>query len=155
MASVELRKMTKQEYDAWLPGAIAGYAAEHAAAGSRPSDRALEMAKKEFAELLPDGLATDQHHLLVATSDDVRVGVLWLQIPPSDQGAAFVFDVEVEGDLRGKGYGRATMLAAETYVRSHGHSKLRLHVFGQNAVARSLYESLGYETTNVMMTKEL
>ncbi len=155
MATVELRKMTAEEYEAWLPDAIAGYAAQHAEAGSRPADRSLEMAEQEFAGLLPDGLGTDQQHLLVATCDGKRVGILWLKIPPADEGGAFVFDVEVEPDLRGKGFGRATMLAAESYVRGHGSSQLRLHVFGGNTAARSLYESLGFETTAVMMTKAL
>ena len=147
--------MTTEEYEAWLPETIAGYAAQHAEAGSRPADRALEIARQEFAELLPDGPETDQQHLLVATSDGLRVGILWLKIPPSDQDAAFVFDIEVQEDLRGQGFGRATMLAAESYVRDHGNSTLRLHVFAANTTARSLYESLGYETTNVMMTKKL
>jgi ribosomal protein S18 acetylase RimI-like enzyme len=155
MMTVELRKMTTEEYETWLPDAIAGYAAQHAETRSRPADRSLEMAEKEFAELLPDGLETDQQHLLVATSDGLRVGILWLMIPPSDQGPAFVFDIEVDLDLRGKGFGRATMLAAESYVRGHGNSTLRLHVFGGNTAARSLYESLGFETTDVMMTKQL
>jgi ribosomal protein S18 acetylase RimI-like enzyme len=155
VTTVELREMTPTEYSMWRPKAITDYAAQHAAAGSIPADRSLETAEQEFEQILPDGLATDQQHLLVATSDGQRVGILWLKIPPSNEGAAFVFDIEVEADLRGKGHGRAIMLAAESYVRSHGNMRLRLHVFGTNFVARSLYESLGYETTNVMMSKEL
>jgi ribosomal protein S18 acetylase RimI-like enzyme len=155
VVTVELRTMTSQEYDAWRPGAIEGYAAEHADAGSRPAETALEQAHKEFDELLPDGVETPEHHLLVATDRGTGVGLLWLNVPPPPQRAAFVFDVEVDEALRGKGYGRAIMLAAEAYVRERGCSTLRLHVFGSNTVARSLYESLGYETTNVMMSKRL
>jgi ribosomal protein S18 acetylase RimI-like enzyme len=40
-------------------------------------------------------------------------------------------------------------------VRDKGNTQLRLHVFGNNAVARALYESLGFQTTNVMMSKSL
>jgi ribosomal protein S18 acetylase RimI-like enzyme len=151
---VELRTMTSQEYDAWLPGAIEGYAAQHADAGSRPAETSLELAHKEFGELLPDGVDTPEHHLLVATDAGTRVGLLWLNVP-AQQRTATVFDVEVDQAQRGKGYGRAIMLAAEAYVRERGCSTLRLHVFGSNAVARSLYESLGYETTNVLMAKRL
>lgn len=154
MASVDLRPMTSAEYAAWMPAAIADYAAQHAAAGSRPADTSLDLARQEFAELLPEGLETEQHHLLVAESDGVRVGILWLRVPSAGD-AAFVFDVEVEPELRGKGHGRAIMLAAESYARDLGATALRLHVFGSNTVARSLYESLGYETTNVNMTKSL
>ena len=154
MASVDLRTMTATEYDAWVRAAIAGYAAAHAAAGSMPADTAPELARQEFADLLPQGLETEQHHLLVAVSQGVPVGVLWLRVPPTGD-AAFVFDVEVEPSQRGKGYGRAIMLAAESYALALGATALRLHVFGGNTVARSLYESLGYETTNVNMMKRL
>ena len=154
MASADVRPMTTAEYDAWVPAAIADYAAQHVAAGSRPAETSLELAHTEFAELLPEGLQTDHHHLLVAESAGERVGILWLRIPSSGD-AAFVFDVEVETQQRGKGYGRAIMLAAESYARDRGATALRLHVFGTNTVARSLYESLGYETTNVNMTKSL
>jgi ribosomal protein S18 acetylase RimI-like enzyme len=147
--------MTAQEYDAWRPGAIEAYAAGHADAGSRPAETSLEQARKEFDELLPDGVDTAEHHLLVAMDEGTRAGVLWLNVPPPPQRTAFVFDVEVDETLRGKGYGRAIMLAAEAYVRERGCSTLRLHVFGSNTVARSLYESLGYETTNVMMAKRI
>jgi len=154
VASVDLRTMTTEEYEAWVPAAIADYAAQHVAAGSRPADGSLDLARTEFAELLPGGLQTEQHYLLVAESAGERVGILWLRIPTSGD-AAFVFDVEVETQQRGKGFGRAIMLAAESYARDRGATALRLHVFGYNTVARSLYESLGYETTNVNMSKNL
>lgn len=69
--------------------------------------------------------------------------------------SAFVYDVEVDAAARGKGYGRGLMLAAEPYARDRGAGVLKLHVFGSNTVARGLYESLGYETTNVSMAKPL
>jgi ribosomal protein S18 acetylase RimI-like enzyme len=145
--------MSRPEFEAWLPAVIVDYAEQHAVSGSRPAEKSLELAHQEFAELLPDGVETDQQHLLVATLDGHRIGIVWLNIPPD--GPASVYDVEVEPALRGKGYGRAVMLVAESYARSHGATTLRLHVFGGNTVARSLYESLGYETTNVMMSKSL
>jgi ribosomal protein S18 acetylase RimI-like enzyme len=146
--------MTSAEYDAWVPATIAAYAAHHVAAGSMPADSSLELATKEFEELLPDGLQTAEHHLLVAESEGERVGILWLRVPSSGE-AAFVFDVEVDPQLRGRGHGRAIMLAAEPFARSLGAGALRLHDYGSNTVARSLYESLGYETTNVHMAKSL
>ena len=33
--------------------------------------------------------------------------------------------------------------------------KIQLHVFGHNSGARALYRKLGYEETNVIMTKRL
>jgi len=149
--------MTPDEYDAWLPNSIEEYAAEHARAGSRPADKSLEMAHEEFQKLLPHGLATPEHHLLVGHVDGAPVGFLWLRIPPAGPGSvdAFVYNVEVDPDQRGKGYGRGLMEGAEVYARDQGATAIRLHVFGHNTVARSLYESLGYATTNVNMVKPL
>jgi ribosomal protein S18 acetylase RimI-like enzyme len=38
-------------------------------------------------------------------------------------------------------------------VRSRGMTSLGLNVFGQNTVARGLYESLGYDVTALQMKK--
>ena len=84
------------------------------------------------------------------------MGMLWLNIPVDRQPVnAFVYDVEVESDQRGKGYGRGLMVGAESYSRDHGAATIKLHVFGENTVARALYTSLGYVETNVSMAKPL
>jgi ribosomal protein S18 acetylase RimI-like enzyme len=148
--------MTEEEYAAWYPEAIAGYADGHIKAGSMPADSAHEMAAKQFADLLPDGLATPAHHLLIGEADGERVGVLWLNIPTEGERVnAFVYDVEVEESQRGKGYGRGMMVGAERYALDHGAATIKLHVFGDNTVARGLYRSLGYVETNVNMAKPL
>lgn len=166
---VTLRPMTEAEYDAWYPRAVNEYAEDHIRAGSMPADKAHEMAAKQFAELLPDGQTTPAHHLLIGEVgeidevdevDEVRVGFLWLHIPVRDAAAtrpvnAFVYDVEVDAGQRGRGYGRVMMVQAEAYAAAHGAATIKLHVFGDNTVARSLYQSLGYVETNVNMAKQL
>jgi len=125
-------------------------------AGSMPADTAHDLAAKQFADLLPDGLATTAHHLLIGEVDGDRVGILWLNIPVEGEAVnAFVYDVEVESGHRGKGYGRGMMVGAESYSRDHGAATIKLHVFGDNTVARGLYTSLGYVETNVNMAKPL
>ena len=47
------------------------------------------------------------------------------------------------------------MVGAEDYSRDHGAGTIKLHVFGDNTVARGLYTSLGYAETNVNMAKPL
>jgi ribosomal protein S18 acetylase RimI-like enzyme len=148
--------MTVQEYDAWYPTAVTDYAEEHIKAGSMPADTAHEKAAQQFKDLLPEGLETPAHHLLTGEADGERVGLLWLNIPTDGENvAAFVYAVEVEKDQRGKGYGRGMMIGAETYAREHGATVIKLHVFGDNTVARGLYDSLGYVATNVNMAKPL
>jgi len=66
---------------------------------------------------------------------------------------AWVNDVEVDPEYRGRGYGRAAMLLAEREARVRGMTSLGLNVHGQNTVARSLYDSLGYQVTAQQMRK--
>ena len=156
MRDVTLRPMSEAEYVEWYPRAISEYAEGHIKAGSMPADTAHDLAAKQFADLLPDGLATTAHHLLIGEVEGERVGILWLNIPVEGEKVnAFVYDVEVESDQRGKGYGRGMMVGAESYARDHGAATIKLHVFGDNTVARALYISLGYLETNVNMAKAL
>lgn len=47
------------------------------------------------------------------------------------------------------------MEAIDPFARSRGAVEIGLHAFGRNAVARGLYQSLGFETRSVVMVKHL
>jgi GNAT superfamily N-acetyltransferase len=66
-----------------------------------------------------------------------------------------VFFVQIDEAHRGKGLGRATMFAAEEWTHARGGNRIGLSVFGPNTVARSLYDSLGYEAIAISMYKDL
>ena len=68
---------------------------------------------------------------------------------------AWVYNIEVDPAFRGRGYGRAAMILAEEEARSRGMTSLGLNVHGQNTVARSMYDSLGYGVTALQMKKPL
>ena len=89
--------------------------------------------------------------------DGQSVGWLWLalQSPRAEAGVGFIYDITIDEALRGRGYGRTAMQLAEDEARRHGLHALALNVFGQNAIARALYSSLGYAETSVQMRKEL
>ncbi len=156
MSDLTLRPMTVAEYDAWYPGAVSKYAEHHIRAGSMPADKAHDIAARQFAELLPDGVATEAHHLLVGEAGGAPIGMLWLNIRTGgERASAFEYDVVVDKDMRRRGYGRALMVAAESYLAPRGATAIKLHVFGDNTTALHLYESLGYVATNINMTKAL
>jgi ribosomal protein S18 acetylase RimI-like enzyme len=66
-----------------------------------------------------------------------------------------VSDIVVAPAAEGRGVGAALMAAAEDWARAHGFRLLSLHVFGENARARALYERLGYRLDIVKMIKTL
>ena len=149
--------MTAAEFLDFRRRTIVGYAAEHVQAGNWTADTAEERAAKETDALLPNGVDTPGMLLLVAqTANGEAIGVVWVSLKqPRGGEGAWIFDIEVEAEYRGRGYGRALLTAAEQECRRRGIESLALNVFGSNAVARSLYESAGYEVTTMQMRKVL
>lgn len=68
---------------------------------------------------------------------------------------AYVYDVGVAEEHRGRGHGRSLMLLAERVALADGMDTLGLHVFADNTPALRLYESLGYRVTSYNLYKHL
>ncbi len=143
--------MTWDEFDPWAEHSVRGFAARLAASGLMSAGDAADYAPRQLAELLPSGIATPLHVLRtvreVAPGEPV-VGQLWVRVapvrPPAVGVEAYVFDIELVEDARGRGLGTATMLAAEQVARDLGADTMRLTVFAQDAPAKRMYERLGY-----------
>ncbi len=150
--------MTDDEYSRWVTTSIAGYAESFVQNATMTAAEAAERSERDFAELLPDGRDTPEQHLWTVTdasTGDV-VGSLWINVRDRGIGrAAFVYDIEMDEGQRGKGYGRATMLAGEVAAKDLGATTMGLNVFGFNTTAINLYTSLGYEVTSQNMMKPL
>ena len=70
-------------------------------------------------------------------------------------GGAWLYDITIDEAERGRGIGRAAMIALEDELRALGHSAVTLNVWGGNEVARGLYRSLGWAEESVHMRKQL
>lgn len=149
--------MTPDAFARWQDEAIRSYAADKVRVGTWSEADAIERSTREYASLLPEGLATPGHELRsVVTADGEVVGMLWFG--PSDElgtDVAYIWAIEIDAAHRGRGYGRAALLALEPLARSLGYSSIGLHVFGDNEVARDLYRSAGYVETDVSMRKPI
>lgn len=153
-----LLPMNAEQFAAWRDALVKHYADEKVKAGSWSADRALELSEEDTRKLLPDGLATRNHHLFAIHDDrlDRQVGSLWIGV--MDWGAgplAFVYDLEVLPEFRRKGYATQAMQAAEVEARKLGLDTIALHVFGSNHAAQDLYRKMGYEVTDINMSKRL
>jgi ribosomal protein S18 acetylase RimI-like enzyme len=157
LSDIALEPMTQPEFEAWLPRAIVEYAQEHVVDGRWSEEEAVEKSRAEHEKLLPQGLATPDHHLWTITrsSDRKAVGLLWVHMMQTPRPHAFVYDIEINPDSRRRGYAEAAMKELEAVARRMGAETIRLHVFGHNTAARPLYVKLGYEPTNIVMAKSL
>lgn len=154
--SLTLQAMTPERFVSWNEHQITAFAQDKIDAGNWPEEGAIERSAKENAELLPLGLDTPGHDLFAATVDGREVGTLWLFTDPKlSPPETFIYDIEVEPTERGRGFGRELLEAAEGWCADHSIGMLRLHVFGFNEVAIGLYESAGFETTNINMAKQI
>ena len=149
---VRLRPLAEGEYADWDAAHRREYAqglVEHA--GLSPEEAEAKVAR-DIPAVLPDGLATAGVHLWVAEAEGRRVGTTFVGLRG---GEAWLYDITIEETERGRGYGRAAMLALEDEVRTLGFARLALNVWGGNEVARGLYRSLGYTEESVHMGKAL
>jgi ribosomal protein S18 acetylase RimI-like enzyme len=137
-------------------GAVEGYARDLVRAGGGSPDEVRERAAAQFVELLLHGLDTPGSWLMRVHDDEgTDVGVLWLGPNLQRPGVVHVFEIEIDRPHRGRGLGRAALLAAEDLVRAQGLTEISLNVFGFNDPARRLYDRLGYRVVSTAMTKTL
>ena len=155
---IRLDPITESAFPEKFETVVAGYAEQNVSAGTWAADEAIEKARAACTQLLPDGFSTPDNFLSVASdaASGEQIGFLWLALRRSaDKLQAFIYDIEVGDEFRGRGYGRAIMLACVDQARGLGAGSVGLHVFGNNTVARSLYTSLGFVETNVVMSLQL
>lgn len=151
-AEVRLRPLREDEFADWDEAHRREYArglVQHA----RLSPEAAEAkVAHDVPAVLPRGIATEGVRIWAVEADGRRVGTVFLGVRG---GEAWLYDITIDEAERGRGYGRAAMLALEPAVRELGFARLALNVWGANAVARGLYRSLGYAEDAVHMSKEL
>ncbi|AQQ52589.1 GNAT family N-acetyltransferase [Planococcus lenghuensis] len=148
-----LREMTPDEFDQYLSSAVVNYANDHAQAGTWTEEEALGQSKQQYAELLPKGTDTKNNYLYTVVDGAEPVGMIWLKKESDREG--FIYDICIREQHQSKGHGEKTMKLIEGEGRKLGLQKIGLHVFGHNQPARTLYEKLGYKTTNVIMAKDI
>lgn len=152
--TVALEPMTPERFASWRGPLIEEYAKDKVASGEWSAEGSAVRGRRSFEALLPNGVATPDHHLLRATADGEEIGTLWLYAD-AERSDGFIYDIAVAEEHRGRGLGRALLSAAEAWCRLRGLRTVSLHVFGHNTVARRLYESSGYEVTDLSMRKEI
>jgi ribosomal protein S18 acetylase RimI-like enzyme len=152
---IRLVALPDQDLEEWLALMWADYRSQLLSAGFSSEEASLNIEQNEKA-LFDNGVPNDHQRVFHVMDEEVKVGSLWLATrEKQNAGAWYVYDIMIDEEFRGKGFGRSTMRAAEEYVKSQGGTILELNVFGPNTVARGLYESLGYKTMTIGMRKDI
>jgi ribosomal protein S18 acetylase RimI-like enzyme len=150
---VELREKTPTDRRRWLEAMWVEYHDDLLSAGMTAEEAARNV-ERNREQLFVDGEPVEGQFMFDVLDDGEPVGSLWLGTRPESR-EWYIYDIVVDEGHRGKGLGRATMVAAEEYATAHGGSRLALNVFGPNVVARKLYESMDYQVMAVSMFKDL
>lgn len=150
--------MSPAAFAAYGESEIASFAEENVACGRWPAEGALARSRAEFAELLPQGLATPGHHLMeiLAGADGPVVGHLWFAVEERNgQQAAFVYDIVVHEAHRRQGHAARALQSLERLAGPLGFTRVSLHVAGDNEQAQRLYRQSGFAVTGVSMSKPI
>ncbi|WP_437318794.1 N-acetyltransferase family protein [Sorangium sp. So ce385] len=153
---ISLRPLEVAELEAFVDLVVCSYAEQRASAVDARTEDEQRNARSQIEAFLPQGLATPDHHIYAVLEGSAVVGHLWIGMTSADGfRSAFLYDIHLREDARGRGIGRRVMALAEEVARGLGARDIELHVFAQNAPARGLYESLGYRITSISMRKHL
>lgn len=157
MVEIRLSPMTEDDFKEMMSAGIIRYAEENVKAGYWTMDESLKRSRETHERVLPKGLSTEGHHFYNAMdpADGTVAGHIWFKEEPGSDRKAFIYDVFIKDEHRGKGYGKAMMLALISLAKAADFSSLALHVFASNGTALHLYESLGFETKSLNMIKQL
>lgn len=152
---VRLRELTAEELPAFIEAGDRFYVDDLVTHAGLTEERAREKSKRDHALSFPGGEVQRGHHVCAIEESDSgeRLGRMWFAL--RDDGTAFLYQVELDPSVRGRGLGREAMRLLEARARELGAARVELNVFGGNDVARGLYRSLGYAEQAVQMSKTL
>jgi ribosomal protein S18 acetylase RimI-like enzyme len=154
--AVRLRPVADDEIASFVAATRADYELGIVNAGLS-EEEAHAKAEHDFATLVRDGRPVAGQELFVVeeTETGTPVGRVWLGERFAGQPIGFLYDIEIDERVRGRGLGREAMLLVEEEARRRGFDEIRLNVFGGNETAHSLYRSLGYAEFTTGMRKRL
>lgn len=154
---MQLAQMNDQEFERFLDRGIKDFALDKVEAGTWAAEEAEQLSRESYRRFLPEGLQTKGAYIYNLMHEvDGNVGYIWFNVTEHLRGKeAFLLDIVVEEEHRGKGYGKEAMAALEQAAAGLGVNRIGLHVFGHNVRASELYRKMGYAVTDMTMYKEL
>jgi GNAT superfamily N-acetyltransferase len=134
----------------------ARYVLDRMAGNLLDAEQARQYTEQQWDALLPDGKTTRGHSFLdlIIAATNISAGCAWLFVD-SERSCAFIYELFLDAEQRGRGLGRASLEALERLAIDQGAATLGLNVFASNVHARTLYESFGFNPVSTDMIKQL
>ncbi len=146
---VQLREMSEEEFKKFCEYSINDYANDLMKSSVITMEEALAEAKKEFAEMLPNGLGTQDNALriIVDAAEKKAVGIIWYLFEMADDiKQVFLSDFIIKEEERRKGYASAALAEMERDARRNGCAESVIYVWRHNPPGINLYTKCGYVT---------
>lgn len=146
--------MSGAQYQGYLDYFIADYADEIAANYGLPGAEALDQARREVEDGLPQGLATPGQVLLsiIDPATDEVIGYIWYK-HSTEARSVFIYDFSILPAHRGKGLGKRALVLLEDELGRQGIRQMKLRVAGDNLRAKHVYDVSGFRVTGFNMSK--
>ena len=156
-SGVGLVSINDKDFKIYLESQITQYARDKIRAGTWNENEAIDLSRESFAKLLPDGRKTVGHSIMTIIDETTtdKVGILWVEWKNMEHKSSYIWDLVIYEKYRRRNYGTRALKSLEKMVKDRGISSITLHVFGHNKPAVSLYKSLGYFCTDMIMKREL
>ncbi|MDQ9126153.1 GNAT family N-acetyltransferase [Serratia fonticola] len=149
-----LRQMVREEFTIYRQIVITEYAKDLAESRKCSLEEALVRATKLIDSKLSNGTDTPSNRLnvMAAGESDTVFGYLWLTV---SEKTAWVYDIYIHPEWRGKGYGHAALDEMNGKLFLEGIVEIGLRVAENNGRAKKLYEKLGFEVSGFNLSKRL
>lgn len=161
--NVKFRKMNPQEYNSYYEYNISDYAKDLVKSSGITVEESLKQAKKEFADMLSEGMDTKDNSLMIIEDENTgkKVGIIWYLYELCDGvKQVFISDFVIYEEERRKGYAAAALAEMEHKAVEDDCTQSIIYVWKHNPPGVNLYTKCGYITfresdDGMYMKKEL
>ena len=153
--TIELVECDTVAYERHSESSLNNYANAKVQSGHWDASDSLNLARREFSLLLPNGRCTPGHHfrsILMGGSE--LIGYVWFAVITRDaKTIGYLYDIYIAEEFRGNGWGFRVLDHVELELSELGACRIELHVFVSNTSAISLYRKHHFKEVGVTMAK--
>ncbi len=155
---IELQKMTRAQFEQFREIAFTHLAQERISA-EKIHHSQIDTLKRHASSILTSDLFENPTHYfytIIEPKSTHGIGHLWFKAILDDPAPhAYLYDIYVQHESRGKGFGKEAMVQFEHLVNKLKLSRIRLRVFHINKHANALYKSLDFLPLSHTLEKTL